>query len=153
MLFSSQEEQFRILLRLSLIALYILVGFNMMIIAAGYLMVQNFAMESVPSTLLRNIIFLLAVAEFAAIFFVRRAMLISSMRSNPKDGTLPQIRPYPDLLRITIVIAALCSIISVNGLILLILGERFEILLLFVALSLVGYQFFRLRPRDFDKNA
>jgi hypothetical protein len=153
MLFSSQEEQFRILLRLSLIALYILVGFNMMIIAAGYLMVQNFAMESVPSTLLRNIIFLLAVAEFAAIFFVRRALLKNPMITNQKDNTLFEMRPYPDLLRITIVIVALCSTISVYGLILLILGERFEILLLFVALSLVGYQFFRLRPRDFDKNA
>jgi len=154
MYFSSQEEQFRILLKLSLIALYVLVAYDLAILVAGYFAIQaNAAQSTTSTTLVRNVIFLLAIAELIATYFIKTSMLKKTKISNLGDAATPRILPYPDLLRITVVIAAMCSAISTYGLVLVFLGERFEMLLLFIAFSLVGYQFFRLRPRDFDKNA
>ncbi|OGC90697.1 MAG: hypothetical protein A2W25_00020 [candidate division Zixibacteria bacterium RBG_16_53_22] len=153
MYFSSREEQFRILLKLSLIALYILVAYDFAILVAGYFAIQANIAESLTSAaLVRNVIFLLAVAELIATYFVKISMLKKTKKSTAGDAAKPGILPYPDLLRITIVIAAMCSAISTYGLVLVLLGNRFEILLLFIALSLIGYQFFRLRPRDFERD-
>jgi hypothetical protein len=73
-------------------------------------------------------------------------------RPTQADQPGPEIH-YSDLFRINIVITALCAAISIYGLILVVLGEKIELLLLFIALSLVGYQFFRLRPRDFENDS
>ena len=116
-------------------------------------MQANIAESTSSTTLVRNVIFLLAIAELIATYFVKKSMLKKIKKGNSEDAATPQILPYSDLLRITIVIAAMCSAISTYGLVLVFIGERFEMLLLFIALSLVGYQFFRLRPRDFDKDA
>jgi hypothetical protein len=151
--FSSQDEQYRVLLKLSLIALYILMAFDLAVIIVGYLAIQsNFAETVSKASQVRNIILLIAFAEFIALHFVKKSMLKKTRERNPGDSAKPGILPYLDLLQITIVIAAMCSAISLYGLVLVLLGERFEMLMLFVVLSLIGYQFFRLRPRDFQEN-
>jgi hypothetical protein len=154
MYFVSQEEQFKILLKLSLIALYILVAYDLIIIAFGYYAVQlNAVGNSQASTLIRNIMFLIAIAELIATYFVRRSMLAQAKDRHRGTAAQPGIVPYGELLKITIVVATMSSAISTYGLVLLFLGERFEMLLLFVILSLIGYQFFRLRPGDFKADA
>jgi len=150
MVFKSDQESTRVLLKLSLMALYILLAYNLIMMGMGYWLIQsNQVSANAPGKLVRNIIFLVAIAEMVVIQFVKRAMLARVNRKSPPE-------PYPtpqavskELQNITLVIAAMCSAISTYGLVLLTLGEKFEVLLFFVALSLVAYQLFRLRPKDF----
>jgi FtsH-binding integral membrane protein len=131
-------------------ALYILVAYNLIMMGVGYWLIQsNQVSANARGKLVRNIIFLVAIAEMVAIQFVKRAMLARTNRKSP-----PEQEPKPqtinkELQNITLVIAAMCSAISTYGLVLLTLGEKFDVLLFFVALSLVAYQLFRLRPKDF----
>ncbi len=154
MYFSSPDDQFRILLKLSLIALYILLAYDLAIIVAGYAAIQVDAVQPTPSsTIIRNALFLVAIGELIATYLVKRSMLRNIKERNFGDEPAPVIIPYTALLRITVVVAVMCSAISTYGLVLVLLGERLEMLLLFVVLSLIGYQFFRLRPRDFKEDA
>jgi len=153
MYFRTEEEQFRVLLKLSLIALYILTAYDLAILAIGYLAIQSNAVRpGPPDTMIRNALFLVAIGELAAAYFVKKSMLRQAKARNYQDPSTPELVPYPDLLKITVIITSLCSAISTYGLVLIFLGERFEMLFLFVAMSLVGYQVFRLRPRDFKES-
>jgi hypothetical protein len=152
MYFSSEEEHYRIMLKLSLIALYILSAYNLILIVVGYFVTQYQTVETGSAgAMIRNAFYLLAVGELIATYFVKKSMLRQVKTRNDQDAESHPVAPYADLLKITVVIAVLCSAISTYGLILVALGERLEMLLLFVALSLIGYQFFRLRPRDFNE--
>lgn len=148
--FKSDQERTRVLLKLSLMALYILLAYNLIIMGIGYWLIQsNQVSANAPGKLARNIIFLVAVAEMVAIQFIKRAMLARLNRKRPlEQEPMPQTISK-ELQNITLVIAAMCSAISTYGLVLLTLGEKFEVLLFFMALSLVAYQLFRLRPKDF----
>jgi hypothetical protein len=150
--FQSDDEKYRILAALSLKALYVLLASNLAIVLLGYFLAQSKAGGgNMPNSFIRNVIFFVAVAEMIAIHFIKKTMLantIKALESTEKPGN---IRLQKELLNITIVIASICSAISIYGLILVILGEKFEILLLFVAMSLISYQFFRLRPKDFQE--
>jgi len=150
MYFRSDDEQTRTVLKLSLFALNMLVVFNLAMIALGYYLgVANPKLEPTDK-LLRNIIFFVAVADLAAIYIVKKKML-TRLFDAKKSGHSPQPgSPYKELLSITIIITAMCAAPSVYGLVLTILGEKIEVLLFFVAMSLIGYQFFRLRPKDFE---
>lgn len=152
MYFRSEEEKSSTILRLSLIALYILVGFDLAIMALGYYLAQSFSEPRSVDTLMRNIIFLVAVGEFFAIYFIKKTMLQKTIQAFKANQSVKQGWQYSELLKITIVINAMCAGISIYGLALIVLGAKIEILLLFVAMSLIGYQFFRLRPRDFEND-
>jgi hypothetical protein len=153
MYFRSDDEKYGTILKLSLFALYILAGFDLIIIALGYYLAQTHTEAASSITFVRNVIFFIAVADFIAIFILKKKLLknvIQSSNVNPPPNVGAQ---YSELLRITIIITAMCAALPIYGLVLVILGEKVEILLLFVAMSLVGYQFFRLRARDFENDA
>ncbi len=151
MYFQSDEHKYSILARLSLIALYILVAYDLIIVALGYFLALSNDANSAGSWLARDIVFALALADMAAIFLVKKVMLGKAVKAHRIDTKADEITRYKKLLNITLVIALLCLAISTFGLILVILGEKFEVLIFFVAISLVAYQFFRLRPRDFKE--
>ncbi|MEE9555236.1 MAG: hypothetical protein V3W18_13185 [candidate division Zixibacteria bacterium] len=132
-----------ILARLSIIAMYIVLGIGLAAIIAGYLIIQSGSGQQTENILFRNILFVLCLVELAAIQFLKRQLL-------SKYGSVESSKniSYQTLLPPTLVIAAMCSAISVYGLVAVILGSSLEVLLLFVAVSLIGYQLFRIRERD-----
>jgi hypothetical protein len=149
--FQSDNQRDQILLKLSLLSLYILLGFDALATIIGY-MVAKSNMDMVGNKLLRNIVFLVAVVDLAAIFLVKKTMLGNMLKIHKAIPDNINPLPYNSLLTITLVITAMCIAISTYGLVLIILGEKLEILLLFIAISLIGYQFFRLRSRDFEES-
>ncbi len=152
MTFQSDEQKYQILAKLSLIALYILLAYDVAALAAGYLLAQTSSTTIAGNTIVRDAVFAVAVADLVAIYLVKKSMLKKIAKSQSNANVPNAIEEYKKLLNITLVIALMCAAISTYGLILVFLGEKLEVLLLFVAGSLLGYQFFRLRPRDFDES-
>jgi hypothetical protein len=144
--YNSRQDDYQILAKLSSISLYILLGIDMAILVIGYLIAQSGGIALARGNLLRNVLFVVAVSELAAMEIVKRSML--SKIAPPAEG---QQFDYRQLMTVTIVIAAMCSAISIYGLVAIILGSEIEVLLLFVAISLIGYQLFRIRPRDLER--
>jgi len=146
MTYHSRQDDYEILSKLSSISLYIILGFDMAILITGYLIAQSGGIMPARNNLLRNVLFIVAVSELAAMEIVKRSML-------SKIGPLAegQAFDYRQLMPVTVVIAAMCSAISIYGLVAVILGSELEVLLIFVAISLIGYQLFRLRPRDLER--
>jgi hypothetical protein len=151
MRFQSDDQRYQVLAKLSLIALYILMAYNLVVVVLGYFLTISNSLTVPPNNVIRNIVFAVAVADLIGIYLVRQVMLKKVM-DTPASSSNQNII-YKRLLNITLVIVLMCSAISTYGLVLVILGEKFEILMLFVAVSLIGYQFFRLRPRDFSDEA
>jgi hypothetical protein len=149
MYFRSEEQKFHILARLSLVALYILLAYDLVVVALSYYIAQSHGLNSQGNVIARDIIFLVAIIDMVAIFLIRKFMLGKFVKGQKGASPLNDIEIYKVLLNITMIIVFMCAAISTYGLILVILGEKFEILLLFVAISLISYQFFRLRSRDF----
>lgn len=148
MYFQSDDQRFQVLAKLSLIALYILLAYDLIIIALGYFLSLSNNLNGSGDPLILDIVFLIAVADLIGTYIIKKYMLNRAHLA--REGNSDEIKAYRMLLNITLVIVLMCSAISTYGLILVILGEKFEMLVLFVAISLIGYQFFRLRPRDFD---
>ncbi len=146
MTYHSPPDDYEILARLSSISLYVVLGIDMAILIAGYLIAQAGGIMPARNNLLRNVLFIVAVSELAAMEIVKRSML--SKIATPAEG---QEFDYRQLMQVTVVIAAMCSAISIYGLVAVILGSELEVLLLFVAISLIGYQLFRIRPRDLER--
>jgi len=152
MYFQNDSEKMHTILKLSLVALYILVGFDLVIIALGYYLVQSPSNHGGGNTLMRNIIFFVAIAVLIATFIVKKVNLKKLDKLIKETPNLSQKLLNKELFNINIIITSMCAGISVYGLVLIEFGEKIEILLLFVAMSLIGYQFFRLRPRDFESD-
>jgi len=148
MRFQSDDQRYQVLAKLSLIALYILMAYNLVVVVLGYFLTLSNSPAASGNNIIRDIVFAVAVADLIGIYLVRQVML-RKVLDTPEGGVNQNII-YKRLLNITLVIVLMCSAISTYGLVLVILGEKFEILMLFVAVSLIGYQFFRLRPRDFS---
>lgn len=139
------EDIYSTLARLATVALLIVLGVGIMTIFIGYMVMESNFYPDRENVFARNLLFILGILELAAIQFVKKGMLarIRSGEGNEKVN-------HQTLLPVTIVIAAMCSSISFCGLLTVIFGASLEALLLFVAVSLIGYQLFRLRPRDFE---
>jgi hypothetical protein len=151
MRFQSDDQRYQVLAKLSLIALYILMAYDLVVVVLGYFLTLSNGPAASGNNIIRDIVFAVAVADLIGIYLVRQVMLKKVM-DTPASSSNQNII-YKRLLNITLVIVLMCSAISTYGLVLVILGEKFEILMLFVAVSLIGYQFFRLRPRDFSDEA
>jgi len=134
-----------LLARVSALALSIVLGTGMGALVAGYLIIQTGAAAYPENSLVRNILFLAALTDLAAIQFVKR-YYISRLRNDINTGEVA----YQALLTPTLVMAGLCSAISVYGLVAAALGSPMDVLLLFVAVSLIGIQLFRIRNRDLE---
>lgn len=145
----SDEQRYHLILKLSLFALYILLAYDALAIALGYYLGQAGAIRESGNNLVRNVFLVIAIGEMLAIFFIKKAMLTKIFKIGA--GELDENSLYKKFLNLTIIITALCASLSTFGLIMVILGEQFEVLLLFAAISLIAYQFFRLRPKDFPE--
>src|SRR3990172_5194654 len=125
--FRSNEEKFKVLLRLSLVALYILLAYNLLMLAVGYYLINSGSISpNAPSKMIRNVIFVVALTEMVVLQFVKKAMLAKvdkRLLSNP--GAAPGTF-FNELQTITVVIVAMCSAISTYGIVLVILGEKLE---------------------------
>lgn len=142
----SPQDDYEILSKLSSISLYIVIGCDIAVLITGYLIAQSGGIMQARSNLIRNVLFIVAVSELAVMQIVKRSML--SKIKPPAEG---QPFDYRQLMPVTIVVAVICSAISVYGLVAVILGSELEVLLLFVAISLIGYQFFRIRMKDLER--
>ncbi len=142
----SPQDDYEIMSKLSSISLYIVLGCDLAALIIGYLIAQSGRIMPASNNLHRNVLFIVAISELAAMHILKRSML-SNMKS-PAEG-LPL--DYRQLMPVTIIIAAMCSAISIYGLVAVILGNELEVLFLFIAISLIGYQLFRIRPRDLEK--
>jgi hypothetical protein len=150
MLFSSDEHRNHVLTKLSLGALFILLAYDFAIVVIGYFLDQQYSSAATGNPFVRNIIFAVALADMIAIYVIKNLMLKRSSKSQIDRPAADEKLLYKELRNITVVITAMCSAIPVYGLILVILHEKFEVLVFFAAVSLIAYQLFRLRPRDFE---
>lgn len=135
-----------LLARISTLSLYIVLAAGLVSIAVGFWAIESGTGSEVENTLIRNILFLAGITEMAAIQFIKGSLL-SKIRLSPTDDE----SNYNALLGPSIVISAMCSAISIYGLVVVLLGGSLEVLLLFVAGSLIGFQLFRIRPKDLEK--
>lgn len=142
----SPQDDYEIISKLSSISLYIVLGCDIAALIIGYLIAQSSGIIPARNNLIRNILFIVAVSELAVMQIVKRSML--SKIKPPAEGLAFDQR---QLMPVSIVIAVFCSAISIYGLVAVILGSELEVLLLFIAISLIGYQFFRIRPRDLER--
>jgi hypothetical protein len=143
----SDKKKYEILARLSLVALYLVFGINVTLAAIAYFIQGNVYIGAGSDTvLIRNIFIILALVELAALQFIKNVLL-----SRVPCITDAEDIPYQQLLSITYIIAGMCVSIAVYGFIIVLLGGHYDFMLLFVAISLIGFQLFRLRKKDLDK--
>ncbi len=143
----SDKKKYEILARLSLVALYLVFGINIMLAAIAYFIQGKVYMEMGSNTVtIRNVFIVLALLELAALQFIKNVLLSKVPRITDTEDI-----PYHQLLSITYIIAGMCVSIAVYGFIIVLLGGNYDFMLLFVAISLIGFQLFRLRKKDLDK--
>ncbi len=142
----SPQDDYEIMSKLSSISLYIVLGCDLAALIIGYLIAQTGGIMPARNNLYRNVLFIVAISELAVMHILKRSML-SKIKPTAEGLALD----YRQLMPVTIVIAVMCSAISVYGLVAVILGNELEVLFLFIAISLIGYQLFRIRPRDLER--
>jgi hypothetical protein len=143
----ADKKKYQILARLSLVSLYLVFAINITLAAIAYFIQGRVYLEMGSNTsIIRNIFIVLSVAELAAIQFIKNLLMSKVPRITDFDNA-----PYQQLLSITYVIAGMCVSIAVYGFIIVLLGGDYDFVLLFVAISLIGFQLFRLRKKDLDK--
>jgi hypothetical protein len=143
----SDKKKYEVLARLSLVALYLVFGLNVTLAVIAYFIQGNVYIGTGSDTvLIRNIFIVLALVELAALQFIKNVLLSRVPRITDAEDI-----PYHQLLSITYVIAGMCVSIAAYGFIIVLLGGHYDFMLLFVAISLIGFQLFRLRKKDLDK--
>jgi len=143
----SDKKKYEILARLSLTALYLVFAINVTLAAIAYFIQGKTGLSTgVDSLLIRNIFLGLAFVELAALQFIKKTLLARVPRFSDEDEV-----PYQQLMAITYIIAGMCVSIAIYGFILVLLGGHYDFVLLFVAISLIGFQLFRIRKKDLDK--
>jgi len=143
----TDKKKYEIIARLSLVALYLVFGINITLAAIAYFIQGKIYMETGEEiTLIRNIFIILALVELAALQFIKNALLTKI----PRITNAGEI-PYQQLLSITYIIAGMCISIAIYGFIIVLLGGDYDFMLLFAAISLIGFQLSRLRKKDLDR--
>jgi len=143
----TDKKKYEIIARLSLVALYLVFGINITLAAIAYFIQGKIYMETgADTTLIRNIFIILALVELAALQFIKNALLTKI----PRITNAGEI-PYQQLLSITYIIAGMCISIAIYGFIIVLLGGDYDFMLLFAAISLIGFQLSRLRKKDLDR--
>jgi len=136
-----------VLARLTTLSLLVILGVGIAAIGAGYTILQSDVYPAKENTLIRNILFLVGLMDLAMVQFLKRKLL-SDISLSPSDNE----QNLQVLMPVTLVITALCSAISIYGVVAVFLGSSLEVLLLFVAVSLIGYQLFRIRAKDLERD-
>lgn len=143
----SDKKKYEILARLSLTALYIVFVVDVALGIIAYFIQSRIGIKIDSETvLIRNIFLALAFAELIALQFIKNTLLAKVPNFTNEDEV-----PYQQLFTITYIIAGMCVSIAVYGFIIVLLGGHFDFMLLFVAISLIGFQLFRIRKKDLDK--
>ncbi len=128
-------------------ALYLVFFINIALGIIAYFIQARIGVKIGGDTvLIRNIFLGLAFAELIALQFVKNALLAKVPRFTDEDTV-----PYQQLFTVTYIVAGMCVSIAVYGFIIVLLGGHFDFMLLFVAISLIGFQLFRIRKKDLDK--
>ena len=94
------------------------------------------------------ILAIIALTEIVFGLFIKRKLLEPLFKTDdaPNEDILWQIS-----LKTTIVLSAICSAISVYGLVVVIIENNMNAMVGFAIVSLAGFMLLRLRPRDFSK--
>ena len=143
----SENQKNELVAKFSLMALYLVFGVDISLAAIAFI-IQGFIVIEIgrDTIMIRNIFLIVAVVELGAIQLIKRSLLSKLPRIENEEDI-----PYQGLTNITYIIAAMCVSIATFGLIIVTLGGSFDFMLLFLAISLIGFQIFRLRNKDFDK--
>ncbi len=143
----SENQKNELIAKFSLMALYLVFGVDISLAAIAYF-IQGFVVIEIgrDTIMVRNVFLIAAVAELGAIQLIKRLLLSKLPRIENEEDI-----PYQGLTNITYIIAAMCVSIATFGLIIVTLGGSFDFMLLFLAISLIGFQIFRLRNKDLDK--
>ncbi len=145
--FIADSKKYEMLARLSQTSLFIILGSNIALLAVAYILFQSDIPPAfIRNVVLRNTLFVIAVLELPAIHFVKQSLITGLPADNNGDQFL-----FKRLFFVNLVITAMCAVISVYGLVIFAIGGEFRILLLFIAISLIGYQIFRIRGKDIDR--
>ena len=140
------KKKYEILAKLSISSLYLVFVLNITIAAVAYFLQGEIYSDNITvNTLIRNVFIILALLELAALQFIKNALI-----SRIPPASIDNI-PYNQLMSITYIVAGMCVSIAAYGLIIVLLGGNYDFMLLFVAISLIGFQLFRLRKKDLDK--
>jgi len=135
-----------VLARLTTTALVIVLGVGLAAIAGGYMIIQSELYPPVENSLVRNILFIAGIIDLGVVQFLKKTLLFKARLSSEESG-----QNYRAILPVTLVIAGMCSAISIYGLAAVLVGSSLEVLLFFVAVSLIGFQLFRIRAKDLEK--
>lgn len=143
----SENQKNELVAKFSLMALYLVFGVDISLAAIAYI-IQGFIVIEIgrDTIMIRNVFLIVAIIELGAIQLIKRSLLSKLPRIENEEDI-----PYQGLTNITYIIAAMCVSIATFGLIIVTLGGSFDFMLLFLAISLIGFQIFRLRNKDLDK--
>ena len=143
----SENQKNELVAKFSLMALYLVFGVDISLAAIAFI-IQGFIVIEIgrDTIMIRNIFLIVAVVELGAIQLIKRSLLSKLPRIENEEDI-----PYQGLTNITYIISAMCVSIATFGLIIVTLGGSFDYMLLFLAISLIGFQIFRLRIKDIDK--
>lgn len=143
----SENQKNELVAKFSLMALYLVFGVDISLAAIAYIIKGFIVIEIGRDTIMiRNVFLIVAIIELGAIQLIKRSLLSKLPRIENEEDI-----PYQGLTNITYIIAAMCVSIATFGLIIVTLGGSFDFMLLFLAISLIGFQIFRLRNKDLDK--
>jgi hypothetical protein len=146
MKFQSDQERNEIIARSTLLTMPFLLLSNIAYLVIGYIITDGDKITSAPvSVFMRNVLFFVVLCELIATFIVKKKMLAEL--KNEAEFTPAA---YTQIKNTAITIAAMCGAIGIYGLVAILLGNKFEVLVFFVAVSLIAFQIFRLRSRDFE---
>ena len=133
--------------RSTVVAVSIVVPTNIAGLAIAYFLSGDRARSDIVDILV-ILLAVVAIADIGMGIVLKKKLLAPILNS--------AVRPDPDvvlqaILKISILIAALCSAIPLYGLVTIFLGAKIEVAVGFSLASLIGFMLLRIRPRDFEK--
>jgi len=133
--------------RSTVIAVSIVIPTNIASLAIAYFLTSDQARTDMLDILI-ILLALVAIADIAVAFVLKRKSLTPIL---DVDGRPDAPILWQAILKISILIGALCSTVPLYGLVLTFLGAGIEVAVGFSLASLIGFMLLRVRPRDFEK--
>lgn len=104
---------------------------------------------NLPLNVLLCCLLIVSAGDLLICFFMKRKMFSEISSNKGEQGPNPQIEEI--IFKYAILIFSLCLASSIYGFVYFLLGGTLEKYVLFVVITMVGYQFFKPRDRDFRK--
>jgi hypothetical protein len=91
---------------------------------------------------------IIALADIGIGLFLKKRLLepLFSINQQLDERVIKQT-----IMKVTIVLSIICASVPIYGLLTILFGAMIEYLVGFTIISLAGFLFLRLRPRDFKK--